>query len=303
MADASPDNLICRPQPPSQIRGQQALLARAPAKLNLALRVVGVRDDGFHEIESVAAKVSLYDELLFRLRPDGQIELRCEGLPCGPPADNIVLQAASRLRTGRCGADITLTKRIPAASGLGGGSSDAAAALIALNRLWGCGLARPALASIAAELGSDVPLFLTGPAAVVRGRGERVEPVRVHRFWALLYVPELGCPTGEVYAAYDGLAGAAPAPARIDPARFARLPSQWGQAVCNDLRPAAERVRPALAAEARRLEQATGMAVHLTGSGSGLFVLTDARAAAERAAAACSDDLRARCRIVALNGW
>ena len=152
----------------------------APAKLNLFLEVLGRRPDGYHEIETVMVAISLCDTLTFRDDPSGAIRLRCSdpALPVG--ADNLVIKAADRLReaTGcRRGAEIDLTKVIPAQAGLAGGSSDAAATLAALDRLWDLRLAPERLDALAAEVGSDVPFFNHVPAAVCRGRGERVEPV------------------------------------------------------------------------------------------------------------------------------
>lgn len=117
----------------------------------------------------------------------------------------------------------------------------------------------------------------------------------------MLYLPESACRTGEVYAAYDAIAGGAEA--GVDVEQFALPPSQWGRAVFNDLRPAAERIYPTLAGEAEQLADATGAAVHMTGSGSGLFVLADDQAQARRLAGALADELRPRCRIVCLNPW
>ncbi len=268
------------------------LLWRAPAKLNLTLSVVGRREDGFHELDSLVAKVTLYDELLVRPRDDGEVRLKCSPFDCGPVEDNLACRAASLLlaRAGGGGADIDLTKRIPPGSGLGGGSSDAAAALAALNELWRLDLPRERLAELAAELGSDVPLFLNGPAARIRGRGERVEPVEMQPFFALLWMPELSCPTAEVYAAYDRLAGHESKPAR-------------GTGPHNDLEPAAREVCPELGEIASKLSAATGLDAHLTGSGSAMFVLAADERQARAAAEGLPDDLPGSGAIVTLNPW
>ena len=168
------------------------LVIQAPAKLNLFFEVLAKRTDGYHEIETLMCPIDLFDTLHFQEDPNGQLELRCRrvfgaggprgrGLhevPDGP--ENLVLRAVDlvRRRAGvRRGARLLLVKRIPAAAGLGGGSSDAAAALVAANVGWQLGRSRDELAHWAAELGSDVPFFLVGGPAVCRGRGERVTPV------------------------------------------------------------------------------------------------------------------------------
>jgi len=271
--------------------------------LNLTLRVGRRREDGFHEIVSVAAKVTLYDEILLRRRPGGRLRLECAGLDCGPPEENLVLRAAECLsgRGPSRGADIVLTKRIPPAAGLGGGSSDAAATLLGLNRLWELGLSRAAIAERAAELGSDVPLFLNGPAVRIGGRGERVRPAEVHPFHAVLYLPPVTCLTAAVYASRDAVAAEAEPPPAVEADDFAAPPSQWR--LFNDLRAPAERLCPPLAAEAKTLASATGRQVHMTGSGSGLFVLADDGPRARALAEALPEPVRDRCRIVALNPW
>ena len=148
---------------------------KAPAKINWFLDVFGLRDDGFHEIRSLIQKVTLYDTLAFS--PSNRIELRTDA-PV-PAEDNLVYKAAVLLKKRydvKDGAMITLHKEIPMGAGLGGGSSDAAAALLGLNSLWSLDLSRDELCGIAGELGSDVPFFLYGPVSLALGRGERIVP-------------------------------------------------------------------------------------------------------------------------------
>ena len=168
--------------PPSMLseRRDSAVVVRAPAKVNLFLEVLAKRPDGYHEIATLMVAVSLYDTLEFKEDPSGALRLRCDvpELTTGP--DNLVLKAAAllRQRTGCArGAEVRLTKRIPMAAGLAGGSSDCAAALDGLNRLWRLGLGRDELARLGGELGSDVPFFFHTPAAWCTGRGEVVTPV------------------------------------------------------------------------------------------------------------------------------
>ncbi len=164
----------------------------APAKINLVLEVLGKREDGYHEIRSVMQTISLCDTLDFTLHRE--IVMECNE-PSLHTADNLVMRAAEMLRAKagyREGARIALTKRIPLSSGLGGGSSDAAATLIALNRLWRLGLSADELATMAAELGSDIPFFIYGGLALVKGRGEKVIPLPAPSpMWYVLLFPAL----------------------------------------------------------------------------------------------------------------
>lgn len=174
----------------------------APAKINLSLEILGKRRDGFHELVSVMQEVTLCDELA--ISPANELRLEVQG-ECGPVSDNLALRAANLLRrsteTGR-GASMTLRKRIPVGAGLGGGSSDAATALIALNRLWESGHDCRALLGMASALGSDVPFFLTGGTALVTGRGEHVFPLSFPgTAWYLLTNPSIHVSTAKVFAA------------------------------------------------------------------------------------------------------
>ncbi len=306
-------SLLC----PSRVRNERtadgALLWRAPAKINLTLRVLGRRDDGYHELDSVVAKVTLYDELLFRPRRDGKINLVCCGLDCGAVQENLILRAAELLPENRPGVDIELTKRIPAGAGLGGGSSDAAATLLALNQLWELHLSAEQLADLAGRLGSDVPLFLAGPTVRIRGRGELVEPVRVHPFGAILYLPDPHCPTADVYAAYkansdqpfDSAHGPEPVEGQsaVSRQQLDEPVSEWRGELFNDLQAAAMRVCPPLAEIFYRLAEATGLSVHLTGSGSAMFIICDDANEAESVIVNLPDEMKNHCRAVSLNSW
>ncbi|HEX7365008.1 MAG TPA: 4-(cytidine 5'-diphospho)-2-C-methyl-D-erythritol kinase [Dehalococcoidia bacterium] len=178
----------------------------APAKINLVLEVLGKRDDGYHEIRSLVQAISLCDTLTFEL--SDTVSLKCSQPSLEAP-DNLVIKAAELLRQAgghRKGARIKLEKRIPWGAGLGGGSSDAAAALLALNTLWGLKLTTPELINIAAKLGSDVPFFIYRGAAVVEGRGEKVNPVQVSaRSWFVLLVPPLPKIPDKTRRLYAGL--------------------------------------------------------------------------------------------------
>ena len=175
----------------------------APAKLNLYLRVLGRRPDGYHELETLFERIDLADELTFELHPR-ELRLTSDAptLSCGE--DNLVMKAARLLQAERaspCGAHIHLVKRIPISAGLGGGSSDAATALIGLNALWNIGLEHSTLVRLAATLGSDVPFFLCeGTFAIGRGRGEACEPLAItSRLIHVLVSPSVRLSTKEVF--------------------------------------------------------------------------------------------------------
>lgn len=181
-----------------------SLTLAAYAKLNLTLEVLGKRPDGYHEVRSVLQTVDLHDTLSLAAAPS--LQLHCDQ-PELQGEDNLVLKAARLLRESAGdvpGASITLTKRIPIAAGLGGGSSDAAATLVGLSRLWNLGLPTGDLAPLAAQLGSDVPFFLHGGTALVEGRGEVVVPLPPGpRRWFLIVRPAILIPakTKTMYAA------------------------------------------------------------------------------------------------------
>lgn len=178
---------------------------KAPAKINLFLEVLSKRPDGYHDIESLLQMVGLYDELILEEAAGKEIILECPPVPALAGPDNLIYRAARELikYTGqKKAARIILTKNIPLAAGLGGGSADAAAALWGLNHLWNLSLSTSELASLGANLGSDVPFFFFSPLAVARGRGELIESLS----WGLelelvLVNPGLLVPTKEIYEA------------------------------------------------------------------------------------------------------
>jgi 4-diphosphocytidyl-2-C-methyl-D-erythritol kinase len=177
----------------------------APAKLNLFLHVVGRRSDGYHEIQTVFQLVDLCDRLAFEARPDAVIR-RVEGPAAVPEASDLCLRAARLLQAEggvRRGADIQLEKHIPIEGGLGGGSSDAATTLVALNEIWGLRWDAKRLASLGASLGADVPFFIAGQSAWGEGVGERLTPVELPaRHYAIVH-PGIGVRTAEVFQAIE----------------------------------------------------------------------------------------------------
>jgi len=242
--------------------------------------VLGRRDDGYHEIEALTVSVAdPHDVVEVQAVPHpGGISLEVvgetEGVPDG--IDNLVVQAGEALlvRAGRSGHGVktTLRKKIPAGCGLGGGSADAAAALIAIQRLLEVEIDAAGLHAIAASVGSDVPFCLTGGAAWIRGRGELLEPVSVTSgLPVVVAIPPFRLVTRTVYEAWDALGG--PRSDREVPAPSAV--SQVIQACANDLEPAAESVEPRLVDFRHALEEAAGAPALLAGSGSAYAVMVD----------------------------
>jgi 4-diphosphocytidyl-2-C-methyl-D-erythritol kinase len=270
-------------------RQADSVVTWAPAKVNLYLEVLAKRADGYHEIATLMAAVSLYDTLEFKEEDSGDIRLGCDhpALPTGP--DNLVSRAAALLRQhtgcGR-GARIRLVKRIPLAAGLAGGSTDAAATLAGLNRLWGLGLTRAELAALGAELGSDVAFFFSTPAAWCTGRGERVAPLKLGRPLDLVLVcPPAGLATAEVYRGVQ----VPDVPQTGEEVRRAAREGdveELGRRLHNRLQEPAERLCPVVAALHRRLGSLKPAGQLMSGSGSSLFALCRDRREALRIARA-----------------
>lgn len=254
------------------------IVLTAPAKLNLFLHVTGRRADGYHLLESVFVPVSLADTVeLTATGPDEAAEITLLDAPPGLTAENELGCRAARAlaaQTGtRAGARIRLVKRIPSGAGLGGGSSDAAAVLIGLNRLWGLGLSRRELAALALRLGADIPFFLGQGPAFVAGIGEALRPVTVPARDVVIAHPGVGADTAQVFRSPRVVRDTAPV------ARFG-WPIDWGG---NDLEAAARELVPEIAALARAFE-AMGLSPRMSGSGSALFAFCANRARACQAA-------------------
>lgn len=180
-----------------------SLIVAAPAKVNLFLHVTGRRPDGYHTLESLFALVDLADTVTLTARDDGAIR-RTSAVAGVTPDDDLAVRAARALQQAsgaRGGVDIALDKRIPMGAGLGGGSSDAASVLLALNRLWRLDWPRARLAEVAAPLGADVPFFVGGRNAVARGIGESLTPVTLPPQWIVLVQPPAHVRTADVFAA------------------------------------------------------------------------------------------------------
>jgi len=257
----------------------------APAKLNLFLHIVGRRADGYHRLQTVFRFIDLADTLRFEPRSDGRIVLATP-IPGVPPEQDLVVRAAEALKVGAGGTapgvSICMQKHIPMGGGLGGGSSDAATTLIALNHLWSCGLSRTRLQEIGLALGADVPIFIHGRNCFAEGVGERFTDVAVPDDWYLLTMPPVHVPTADIFRS--------PTLKRDTPEI---RPADWRPGFGrNDMESVACALHPEVArhlAELRRFGDA-----HMTGSGACCFVGFDSEAAAEAARRNLPEDMAAR---------
>lgn len=171
----------------------------SPAKLNLFLHITGRRADGYHQLQTLFQLLNWGDELHFSANNSGEISLQCPGLNI-PAQDNLIMRAARLLQRDDLGADISLEKRIPAGGGLGGGSSNAATTLLALNHLWGLGLDNQTLQTLGGQLGADVPVFVAGDTAWAEGIGEILTPVELPQRWYLILSPDCHVSTAEIFS-------------------------------------------------------------------------------------------------------
>jgi 4-diphosphocytidyl-2-C-methyl-D-erythritol kinase len=251
----------------------------APAKLNLFLHVTGRRADGYHELQTLFQLIDLTDTVTLRVRGDGVIERPLGPADVAAEADLSVRAArALKAATGTAlGASIEVTKRIPQGGGLGGGSSDAATVLVALNTLWGCGLPAAELAAVGLPLGADVPVFVQGFSAWAEGVGERLTPVELPERWYVIIHPRVHVSTREVFQS--------PELTRNSPLITIRAFFESGGR--NDCEPVV-RALSGDVAEALDWLAASG-AARLTGTGSCVFTERASAAEAERLAARVPD--------------
>lgn len=284
--------------------GSGCAVIHSPAKLNLFLEVLARRDDGYHEIETLMVPVAIFDTLRFSTISGNQVRLTCQwsygrkvraetstrasiraahvqdgsqsplgDLPTG--ADNIVLQAVDLLRQRanvNIGATMQLRKRIPSAAGLGGASSNAAAALAAANAAWRLGWSHAQLAELSAELGSDIPFFFSGGAAICRGRGERIEPTDMPRLHAVVVKPPDGLSTPKVYRACQVPAQPRSAAALLDAGRRGES-IELARETFNRLQEPARRLSPWIDRLANEFERLHCLGHQMSGSGSSYFGL------------------------------
>lgn len=271
---------------------------RSPAKINLVLSVGPPRPDGFHPVATVFQAVSLYDDVTATPRDDGEFSVEITGESTSPvPADNtnLAIRAARLLAAHhdlKDGADLRIRKTIPVAGGLAGGSTDAAAALVACGRAWGVVTPGPELSELAAELGSDVPFCLLGHTALGHGRGERLTEVMTRGgFHWVLGVASQGLSTPAVYRELDRLRDVRRIPVREPSVPDALLgalvsgdPAALAVALGNDLQDAALSLRPELADVLRFGLDNGALAAQVSGSGpTCLYLAADATAATELA--------------------
>ncbi|SNR41238.1 4-(cytidine 5'-diphospho)-2-C-methyl-D-erythritol kinase [Blastococcus mobilis] len=281
-----------------------AVLARAPAKVNVHLAVGPLRSDGFHELRTVYLAVSLFDTVTVRHGEGLELSVTGEGAGAGRGADrvptdrrNLVWRAAELLAAAAgitADATIEIAKSIPAAAGLAGGSADAAAALVALDALWRTGAGREDLVALAAQLGSDVPFSLLGGVALGTGRGEQLTPVlsRTRRHWVLGIAGE-GLSTPDVYGELDRLRAAGKVPdgrvlAAAEPVVAALRggpTASLAASLSNDLQAPALALRPELARALRAATEAGAAAALVSGSGPTVAALAEDEQQAVRLAA------------------
>jgi 4-diphosphocytidyl-2-C-methyl-D-erythritol kinase len=265
----------------------------APAKINLSLKILGRRNDGFHELDTLIAPISLYDEITIDKGLAGKgIEFRCDDPLVPQGDDNLAVRAAKAFfeRTKiEPAISIELNKNVPHGAGLGGGSSDAASVLLALNELFDAKISRKALAEMAEPIGSDVPFFIFQSAALCKGRGETVMPVELQKpFSILLLKPAFAVSTGWAYSRWHDsqeISGV-----RYEAQEFA------DQTFVNDLeRPVFEKFVFLAQLKMWLLSQSEVGAALMSGSGSTMFAVmrdkADAQAVAERAKAALDPEL------------
>lgn len=253
----------------------------APAKLNLFLHILGRRDDGYHQLQTVFQLLDFGDELLLRTRADGQIRLTPE-LAGVPVRQNLIWRAADALRqaTGcTLGADIHLTKRLPMGGGLGGGSSNAATALVGLNRLWRTGLDTEALIRMGRNLGADVPIFIRGDSAWAEGIGDLLTPVELPERWFVVLIPDCHVSTANIFQHRELTRDTLPITIR----------AFLGGGGNNDCQPVVEKLHPEVLA-ARRWLQQYGPS-RMTGTGACVFAPFDTQAEAESILAQRPDHL------------
>jgi 4-diphosphocytidyl-2-C-methyl-D-erythritol kinase len=251
----------------------------APAKLNIFLHVTGRRADGYHELQTLFQLIDLCDTVAISVREDGQIE-RPVGPPDVPCEADLTVQAARALQSAagtRLGATLEVRKRIPVGGGLGGGSSDAATTLLALNEVWSCGLSLNELASLSRPLGADVPVFVQGSSAWAEGVGERLTPVTVPAKWYVVIYPGVAVSTREVFQS--------PELTRNSPLITLRAFFESGGH--NDCEPVVRSRAPQVA---EALEWLARLApARLTGTGSCVFTACGSAIDAERLAAQVPD--------------
>jgi 4-diphosphocytidyl-2-C-methyl-D-erythritol kinase len=266
----------------------ELLTCPAPAKLNLFLLVTGRRPDGYHTLQTLFRFIDRADELTFALRGDGLVTRIAELAGVAEHSD-LALRAARLLKTEvgcELGVDIGIRKRLPVGGGLGGGSSDAATTLVALNRLWGLRLPRARLQKLALKLGADVPVFVFGRNALAEGIGEQLQPVDLPPAWYLVLVPAVAVSTADVFADPELTRTTAPVTIRA----FSEGCASSGLFGRNDLEAAVCRRYPEVSRHLRWLRRFGPAA--LTGSGACVYCPFDSETAARSVSAQLPADMQ-----------
>lgn len=263
----------------------RTLTLAAPAKVNLFLHVTGRRDDGYHSIESLFALIDFADTLTLTVTSDGAIS-RTNDVTGVPAHEDLAVRAAQLLQLAsgaREGVAIRIDKRIPLGAGLGGGSSDAASVLLGLNRLWRLERSRAELASMCVTLGADVPFFVHGRNAFVRGIGDEVHPVSLPRQWLALAMPATHVSTARIFASPELTRSTASAKISVFSESYGR----------NDLEPVAASRYAEVALERASLARFAPGA-RMTGSGAAVVAVCETQDAARRAVTALPGDIAGR---------
>ncbi|MBY6190561.1 4-(cytidine 5'-diphospho)-2-C-methyl-D-erythritol kinase [Microbulbifer agarilyticus] len=268
-----------------------SLTLTAPAKLNLMLRILGRREDGYHELQTVFQLLDVGDTMTFSPTNDGQIHLHCPGVDV-PPEQNLIVRAARLLQAAALqqlsnrrdfGAKITVDKVLPAGGGIGGGSSDAATTLLALNHLWQCELDLEALAELGRQLGADVPVFVRGTSAFAEGVGEKLTPVAIEPRWYLVLKPVCHVSTAALFS--NPRLTRDSAAITLAALRDRQLNSDWlNQYAGNDFQPLVEDLYPEVREAREWLAQYAD--AFLTGTGACVFAGFESEAAARKVLAA-----------------
>lgn len=258
-----------------------SLILSAPAKLNLMLRILGRREDGYHELQTVFQLLDFGDTLTFQPSADSQIHLHCPGVDV-KAEDNLIYRAAQLLKQAfgdkTLGATIAVEKILPAGGGIGGGSSDAATTLLGLNHLWQCRLNTEALAELGRQLGADVPVFVRGHSAFAEGVGERLTPVSIEPSWFVVLTPNCHVSTGALFS--DPRLTRDSAAITLAALRNRRLNTHWlNEYAGNDFQPLVESLYPEVR-QAREWLSQYGQA-QLTGTGACVFTGFPSQTAAQ----------------------
>ncbi len=253
----------------------------APAKLNLFLHIIGQRDDGYHQLQSAIQFIDICDQMQFTLREDGKIR-RKNSISNIAYDDDLSVQAAKLLQN-TCsihqGVNIELKKVIPMGAGLGGGSSDAATTLLALNQLWACNLERSYMQELGSQLGADVPVFVRGQACWVEGIGEQLEPIELSEFWHVVVFPNVHLDTKQMFSDSNLTRNCTPIKIRD----FLQTKDRQLQ-TRNVFEPIARR-HPEVERVFQWLNQFSP--ARLTGSGSGMFIVCESQQQASEIAESC----------------